>query len=329
MHLKTVAIVFGGDSPEHDESIKATRLLYQHAIRKLSKQYRFRYFFILKSGKWATASHSRLALFRPPKKFKTSVKRVLNLVHCDVIYSTMMGSSGESGDLIGLASMLQVPIVGCDIDTSALGLNKYLAKVAARAIRIPTLDDKVIHWNDTLSKLIDGVDEIGYPCIVKPTNLGTCQYIFRADNNQTLIRRWISTSINNHRSDQYLLEPFIHNVEVRVFIYQDGKKNLVIDDGYVTTLRENVLDHGGTLFNVQENTLPTRIRKRITRYAIRFFTTFMLKDYARLDFFVTPNYDIYFNEVNTQPFIGVHNIELMERRISYKKWFVTMIENNL
>lgn len=73
------------------------------------------------------------------------------------------------------------------------------------------------------------------------------------------------------------------------------------------------------------------MRDKIRHYAVKIFKLFGMKDYSRIDFFVdTRTLKFYFNEANTQPFIGSSNIEYMQKDgISYASFLDTMIRRNL
>jgi biotin carboxylase len=166
---------------------------------------------------------------------------------------------------------------------------------------------------------------------VKPDNLGTCAHVFKARDPQHFLKQWKKVIRNNSLSDNYLIEKYVHNVEVRVFVHEDSKGSLRTNDLYVTTLKPDALRKGGILFDHLDNGLSKEVRRTICRNARRIFRLFGMKDYARIDFFVEKETNrIYFNEANTQPFIGGFNIHLMEQDgYSYASFFNSMIKRNL
>lgn len=86
-----------------------------------------------------------------------------------------------------------------------------------------------------------------------------------------------------------------------------------------------------SLFKHLDNDFPEKMRKKMCDYAVKLFRLLDMKDYARIDFFVQDDTDeIYFNEINTQPFIGSCNIEYMEREdLKYREFFDMMIRKNI
>lgn len=329
-----IAIVFGGDSPEHNESIKAARLLYRNAIKNnLDHKYNFKYMYLNKNNIPTNQYESfRLIIDSSHKPSGYDIKFLLNLGCSDVVYNMMMGCTGEAGDVQGTCKILNVPIIGCNILASALSLNKQLAKIVAKGVKVPVVPSFYVNKEDCIDDILLAIEErVQFPCFVKPDNLGTCAFIFRCDNPQEFIRKWKRTIEKNTQTDNYLIEKYVPNIEVRVFIYQDCNDRYHLNDEYVTILKNAALDRCGALFDHIENDLPSTVRIQIQNYAIRIFETFGMSDMARIDFFVsTIDGSIYFNEANTQPFIGSFNIELMEKDgISYAQFLDTMIKRNL
>lgn len=329
----SIGIVFGGQSPEHNESIRATRALYKHAIRgRLDRKYTFRYFYLSSKNKWASNEDSKDVIRKTTKdSLHFSNKRLLELSKMDVIYNTMMGPCGENGNIMGLADLLNVPMIGCGITASALTSDKKLSKLVAESIDVPVVESLCVNRKERIGKIVNAVEKtVGYPCFVKPTNLGTCSHVFHAEDQIEFIQKWTEVSYMNDQSEVYLVEKFTPNLEIRVFVFEDQKGKLHFNDKYVTTLKEHALDVGGGLFDHHENKLPQEIRDTIQKYTERIFHAFGMKDYARVDFFVTPNMQIYFNEANTQPFIGKYNMYLLhEDGYPITKWMDMMITKYL
>lgn len=328
-----VAIVFGGNSTEHRESIRAAKMLYEHAIKsRLDTKYEFEYFYLSKSNKWAGPRQSFRVLLSCESEDCDNFDRMIDLSQVDCIYSTMMGNSGENGNIQGLADLLGTPIIGCDIKASSICLDKHLSKLLAERIGVPTVEYLCVNRNDDVNELVENIEKnIQFPCFVKPTNLGTCAFAFRANSPKEFIRKWTKTVEKNDRSSTYLIEKFIFNTEIRVFIYEDLDGKLCLNDQYVTELKEKALDVGGSLFNHLDNKFSDEIRDQIAKYAIRIFRVLGMKDYSRIDFFIdNRTQQIYFNESNTQPFISTYTIKLMRRDgYTYAYFIDTMIRRNL
>ena len=335
-NMPTIGIVFGGASTEYRESIRAARTLYQNAIKHLENKYRFRYYLLTRSNKFANSEFSEGIIKKTISKKNmprdADYDRISSLSRVNVIYSTLMGTSGENGNIMGLADILNVPIIGCGILASALSLDKKLSKILAESASIPVVKYLYVNKHSDTSSIIEKINKhIKFPCFVKPNNLCTCAYAFKANNASEFKHKWDETVNDNSYSDEYLIEQFIPNIEVRVFLYEDLNGKLHANDKYVTTLKDGAIGSGGVLFDHVKNKLPTPIRKQIIRYAVKLFNLFGMKDYARIDFFVeTTSNSIYFNEANTQPHIGPSSIKFMEDDgLPYYDFIEIMIRRNL
>jgi D-alanine-D-alanine ligase len=328
-----VGIVFGGSSTEHNESIRAAKTLYDNAIKsKLDTKYTFEYFYLDRKNRWAGPEKSFRVLITEKEDECRDFDRMLDLSDVDVIYSTLMGTCGENGNIMGVADILNVQIIGCGILASALCLDKRLSKMLAEKVGVPTVECIYAKCNSNVDDLVKNVErKLGFPCFLKPTNLGTCAFVSKTTNCKDFVQKWNKTISKNSRSSTYVIEKFIPNTEVRVFIYEDLNGDLHTNDEYVTELKERALDVGGSLFNHFKNNFSDEIRNNICKYATRIFRAFELKDYARIDFFVdNTNNNIYFNEVNSQPMLGTYNIKLMKQAgYTYAYFIDMMIKKNI
>ena len=332
-----VAIVFGGRSLEHDESINVARKVYHYAIKgKLERKYDFMYFYLTENNFWIDGREAeKLATIKGygPPKTKAFRRIPKSLLKCHVIYNTMMGTSGENGNIMGLADLLRVPIIGCDILASVVALDKHIAKRLVQSAGIPVVDYLYFDRTDNPKEMADMIDQkIKYPCFVKPTNLGTCYFIFKANDKSEFMKKWKETIKYNKLSSKYLIEKFVPNIEIRVFVFEDMKGNLQTNDLYATTLKEKALETGGVMFDHIDNSMSDSVRNKIKSYAIQIFKLFQMKDYGRIDFFVCSDQKkIYFNEANTQPFLSGYNFKLMQKQngIDYPKFLDMMIEKNI
>ena len=107
----------------------------------------------------------------PPKAFGKN-----RLGHIDIAFPIVHGTNTEDGVLAGYIEMLGLPYVGCDVASSALGMDKFAMKAIFREYGIPVLDSKLYTTTDYLD--IDALmakieDAFSYPVIVKPVNLGS------------------------------------------------------------------------------------------------------------------------------------------------------------
>ncbi|MBQ8235566.1 MAG: D-alanine--D-alanine ligase, partial [Clostridia bacterium] len=199
-----VGLFFGGNSVEHEISIitalQAAEYIdkekYQVVPIYITKDNRFftgeemgkidNYKDIpaaLKKGTqvlFAKGERGAVDLIRhPAKKFSNNTVATI-----DVALPAVHGTNCEDGTLQGFLTLLDIPYVGCDVYSSALGMDKYAMKAVLAYNDIPVLEGKLCHVHD-YEKDAEGLmtlleEKIGYPMIAKPVNLGSSIGISKA-----------------------------------------------------------------------------------------------------------------------------------------------------
>ncbi|MGY4691729.1 D-alanine--D-alanine ligase family protein [Salibacterium sp. K-3] len=108
----------------------------------------------------------------------------------DLAFPIIHGTFGEDGVLQGYFELLNLPYVGCDVLSSAGGMDKVVMKQILRDSGLPVLDYVWFyssHWVEDSAEMIKMIGEkLGFPVIVKPANLGSSVGINKAENEQEL-----------------------------------------------------------------------------------------------------------------------------------------------
>lgn len=208
--MKTsVAVIFGGRSVEHEVSVISGLQAYAALDRET---YDVLPLYIGKDGAFYTGPHlgdirsfrdmdaclkeavrvlpvpenGRAALVRyPMKKFGDNV-----VGRFDVALPVVHGTNVEDGTLMGFLEMLRVPYASCDVTASAVGMDKLLTKAALMQAGVPVLPAQTYTGQDYAAhsaRIVAEIEEqVGYPAIVKPVNLGSSVGISRADDRAEL-----------------------------------------------------------------------------------------------------------------------------------------------
>jgi D-alanine--(R)-lactate ligase len=177
MHRLRVGIIFGGCSEEHPISVKSAQEVARHL--DIAKYEPF-YVGITTSGAWKLCDgpdadwengSCRPAALSPDR----SVHGLLVLdqgryetISLDLVLPVLHGKLGEDGALQGLLELCGIPYAGCDVQSSALCMDKSLTYIVARAAGIATPK----FWTVTASENIDP-DQLTYPVFVKPARSGS------------------------------------------------------------------------------------------------------------------------------------------------------------
>src|SRR6266545_472163 len=188
-----VGIIFGGCSEEHPISVKSAQEVARHL--DIAKYEPF-YVGITTTGAWKLCDgpgadwdngscrpavlspdrrvHGLLVLDEsPPARYET--------ISLDLVLPVLHGKLGEDGAMQGLLELSGIPYAGCDIQSSALCMDKSLTYMVARAAGIATPK----FWTVTANEHIDP-DQLTYPVFVKPARSGSSFGVSKASRTEDL-----------------------------------------------------------------------------------------------------------------------------------------------
>lgn len=237
----------------------------------------------------------------------------------DVAFPIVHGTNCEDGSLQGFLETLGVPYVGCDVCSSALGMDKVLFKSVLNDNGIPVLPginfgarDWALEKDAIVEKL---QKEIGYPLIVKPANLGSSIGISKAEDKAELIT---AIDLACSFADRILVEKAIENLrEINCSILGDRDnceasaleepimhdKILSFDDKYKSNAGKSGSKGMASLSRKLPAELSDEKADEIKKIAIKTFKTIGAGGVARIDFLMdsADNDKVYVNEINTIP----------------------------
>jgi len=191
---KTIAVIFGGRSAEHDVSIITAHI---PIIDSLTASGNFDIWpvYITKEGDWyADKAMNDLKFFKQPnyesilkkqKKLQLSFDNGLTVIwpnfspkkiKIDVVFTAMHGTYGEDGSLMGLLRMANVPFVGSDMTASAVAMDKAFTKQVLEHEGVPVVPFVWFSKSDyerNKKSFLDKIAKLKYPLFVKPVHLGS------------------------------------------------------------------------------------------------------------------------------------------------------------
>ncbi|KKW10744.1 MAG: D-alanine-D-alanine ligase [Parcubacteria group bacterium GW2011_GWA2_49_9] len=193
--MKTIAVIFGGRSAEHDVSIITAHIPIIDSL-KATNSFDIWPIYITKEGDWyCDKAMNDLAFFKQPnyeailkkqKKVQLSFDNGLTLiwpgfprgrkVKIDVVFPSMHGTYGEDGSLMGLLRMANVPFVGCDMAASSVAMDKAFTKQVLEHEGVSVVPFVVFTKTDyeQSKKLwLERIAKLKYPLFVKPVHLGS------------------------------------------------------------------------------------------------------------------------------------------------------------
>lgn len=265
--MKTIAVIFGGQSTEHDVSI-VTAIASIIKPLELTGKYNVEPVYIAKDGRWfwdkklkdiaiyqsgditdyiSKASsvhlhfHNGLNLVKPSSF--TGRKQYKKI---DVVFPAMHGTHGEDGDLMGVLEMANVPYVGCGVAASAVAMDKVLSKQVTQSADIPSTPWTWFYSSelDSNSKAI--LDRIAnakfkYPLFVKPAHLGSSIGITRVSDKSQLIN---ALEVAAHYDNKVIVEQGVDNlIEVTLPVMGNEEP--------VPALLEQPIHHGDDFFDFE------------------------------------------------------------------------------
>lgn len=319
-HKLSVVLLFGGRSGEHEVSLNSARSIYKAIDRN---RYNVETIGINKQGQWfwGVQPENLIQDGFPPADQACQVTLVIdptnphfaaldgrqlpNKGRFDLIFPVLHGPYGEDGTVQGLLEMANVPYVGSGVLGSSLGMDKdrmkavFLEKELPMARYVTVLRSELLNGADTC--LIDIEAKIGYPCFVKPANLGSSVGISKAHHREELVE---ALNIAATFDRKIVVEEMINGREIEVSVLGNDVPEASLP-GEIIPAQEfysyeaKYSDIGSSLL------IPAPLEKsvvtRLQEMAIQAFRAVEANGLGRVDFFVTPQNELYLNEINTLP----------------------------
>lgn len=229
----------------------------------------------------------------------------------DVVFPVLHGPMGEDGTVQGLLELANLPYVSCGVLSSAISMDKDVAKrlVSQAGIHItPYLALKKGQWLQDQKQCLDHIIQtFHFPVFVKPANLGSSVGIHKAKNEEELITGIFSAF---EYDTKILVEKAVNAREIEIAVLENpqyGEKPLTSIPGEIIPQHEfysyeaKYLDENGALLEVPAKLSPDEIQK-VQQMASQVFEALECEGMARVDLFLEKDTgELFFNEVNTIP----------------------------
>ena len=259
----------------------------------------------------------KVSLMRyPMKKFGNNVISTV-----DVAFPIVHGTNVEDGTLQGYLATMGLPVVGCDVLSSAVGMNKYVMKTVLKDSGIPVLDCKCYTWKDyeDVDSLVSKIESgFTYPVIIKPLNLGSSIGIKVAKDRDELLE---ALDLGFEFSKKILVERAITNLkEINCSVLGDyesaeaseceepvnSDEILSFEDKYISGSKGGAKSSGSKGMASLKRKIPADItsemRDKIRKMAVDAFIALGCSGVSRIDFMIDMDTnEVYLNEINTIP----------------------------
>ena len=318
-----VGIIFGGKSAEHEVSINSA----QNVMRALDKnKYEVVPLGISKEGRWLTRGDPLKVLTggqtSMPQLLESGYQIVddqstgreiipgtqaAGLPEVDVIFPVLHGPFGEDGTVQGLLELADIPYVGAGVLSSAVGMDKAAMKDLFRSHNLPTPKYSVIKrqaWESTPAAVQQRIaDEIGYPCFVKPVNMGSSVGVHKVHAADELAAAMNDAAQYDRKILAEYAVPDAREIECSVLGNDDPIASVpgeVVPGHEFYDYVAKYIDDSSEL--IIPAVLDPLVAQRVRELSIKAFVALDGAGLARVDFLLSrATHELYLNELNTIP----------------------------
>jgi D-alanine-D-alanine ligase len=321
MKKLTVALLFGGKSGEHEVSLRSAASIFSAIDRE---KYNVIPIGITKEGQWRSDPklleaefpnilRSGSPVFLPAEPadnhqilFRSGKPPVRDGARIDVVFPVLHGTFGEDGTIQGLLEMANIPYVGAGVLGSAVGMDKDVTKRLLRQAGLPVVEHLAFldrHW---LSRQNDVTQEIekklGYPCFVKPANLGSSVGISKVRRGEELGR---AVELASQYDRKIIVEQGVNAREIECSVLGNDEPQASLPGEIIPS--HEFYDYEAKYVDDSSRLLiPAPLTDEQTRMvqdlAVKTFLVTECSGMARVDFFIERETGrVLVNEINTIP----------------------------
>jgi len=321
MKKRSVCVLFGGMSPEHEVSLRSAESVLNNMD---SKKYNIFPLGITKEGNWILFGGDDYSMIpdgswqnHPANRRATiSPIRGQGLLsfegdcvvrqQIDVVFPVLHGENGEDGTMQGLLQLAGIPYVGPHVSASAVAMDKTLTKLVVDIAGVPQAQWQLVRSDDAETRMDQVLDRLEgqfrYPMFVKPAGTGSSVGVSKASDRESLREGLLSAGVYDKK---ILVEEFIHGAEVEVAVMGN-------DSPVASVCGE--IDSGADFYDYDAKyitdtstayipaRIPEDVAEQVRDAAVKVYQAVGCQGLSRVDFFVTYEGNrVVFNEINTIP----------------------------
>ncbi|MET8626428.1 D-alanine--(R)-lactate ligase VanA-Sc [Kitasatospora sp. NPDC004669] len=305
-----IGIIFGGRSEEHPVSVKSAR----EVARNLDlEKYEPFYIGITRSGAWKLCDgpdaewengDGRPVVLSPDSGVHGLLileKGGCSTVRLDVILPVLHGTLGEDGAMQGLLELSGIPYIGCNVQSSALCMDKSLAYAVAGSAGIATPN----FWTVTADETVDPA-RLTFPVFVKPARSGSSFGVTKVSAAEEL-----PSAVETARQydSKVLIEEAVPGSEIGCAILGNESELVVgeldriaLSQGFFRIHQENSPETGSeNSVAIVPADIPEESRLIVQETAKAVYRALGCRGLSRVDMFLKEDGEVVLNEVNTFP----------------------------
>src|ERR1043166_8298641 len=325
-----IGIIFGGRSGEHEVSVRSARSVID-AIDK--SKYEVVPIAITKEGNWLapaaaaellpaetrarlsahTLGKSRddVAIVGDPSRqsLMSLGDEEGNERTLDVVFPVLHGTFGEDGTLQGLLEMASIPFVGCGTLASSCGMDKVTMKALFKQAGLPICRHTWLlrsEWENDQQKIFRRIKrEIGFPCFVKPANLGSSVGVSKVTDKASLAK---AIELAARYDRKIMVEELVEGREIECAVMGNDHPQASLPGEYIIHEESaRFLDYTekyastGNVDFIMPARISKAVIKKIQKMAVAAYKSIDAAGLSRVDFFLKPDGTLLLNEINTLP----------------------------
>ncbi len=297
---RTIAIVCGGDSSEHDVSLRSAQGLYSFFDKD-----RYNIYIVdIKGMDWHVNLNDGTStpVDRNDFSFVENGKKRL----FDYAYITIHGTPGENGLLQGYFDLIGMPYSTSSVLVEAMTFDKFVLNQYLRGFGVSVAESLLIRRGyEHLVSDDDIMSRIGMPCFVKPANDGSSFGVSKVKNIDHLAPALRKAMME---SDEVMVEAFLDGTEITCGCYKTREKSVIFPITEVVTSNEFFdydAKYNGQVDEITPARIPEETAERVRQITSAIYDILHCNGIIRVDYIITKNADgtekINMLEVNTTP----------------------------
>jgi D-alanine-D-alanine ligase len=295
-----VAVVYGGKSAEHEVSLVSA----ENVINFIDKEkYDVLKIKIDKEGKWFVDNRPVLISQNYNERRVIALENAESIGKIDVLFPVLHGPYGEDGTIQGLAKLAGIPCVGPGILSSAVGMDKDIAKRLLRDAGIPVAKFFTLRKSNPKEfSYQDIVKQLGNEIFVKPANMGSSVGVSFSSSEADF---WVAVDKAFIYDEKIIVEEKIKGREIECAVLGNNNPKASIPGEVVPTksfysYESKYLDENDARLDIPA-VLPEEVVQKVQDISLKTYQCLECKGMTRVDMFLTQDEKLIINEVNTIP----------------------------
>ncbi|MFC5465522.1 D-alanine--D-alanine ligase [Lederbergia graminis] len=305
---KNICLLYGGKSAEHEVSLQTAKAVIQALD---TSKFAIHPIFITKEGAWfkgpeltgPVESVEELQFVDNGQQIYPNA--LTENFSYDVVFPLLHGPNGEDGTVQGMLELLNIPYVGNGVLASSAGMDKVIMKNLFAQAGLEQVNYVWFirsTWEAAPERAYDQVEkELGYPCFVKPANLGSSVGISKCDNREELDKAFIEAFKYDRK---IIIEEGVTAREIEIGVLGNDFPECSVA-GEIVPKKEFYDYQSKYLDGETALVIPAEVTAEqyteLRTMATNAFKVLDCSGLIRADFFVTNDGKTFINEVNTMP----------------------------